>query len=62
MEGNLDGVKVEDLNITYQPSSGIVFPVKNDPTFKAAKKKMKPELKLTCTLNPSTKALIIKTN
>lgn len=48
IEDILKGVKAQDLKITYQIPSGMVVTVKNDPTLNAAKKKMKPELKLTC--------------
>ena len=53
-------MKPQELKITYKTLSGKEFIVKNDNTFKAARYKMKPELKLICTLNtlPVTTPLI----
>jgi hypothetical protein len=42
-------VKPQELKITYKTPTGMDVTVKNDTTFKSAKKKMKPELKLICT-------------
>jgi hypothetical protein len=44
-------MKAQDLKITYKTPTGVVLIVKNDNTFNAAKKKMRPELMLICTLN-----------